>query len=240
MKINTSFHSSCFDVRREGTALEFLIFHYTACDLDLALKLLTGGDPSHQVSAHYLISEAGDVYQLVDESKRAWHAGSSSWEGKEDINSRSIGIELVHPGHTPDMRPFSEKQIEALMGLSKTMIDCYRINPSHVLGHSDIAPLRKADPGELFPWKQLAAEGIGLYPNVPSLSSLGGTQTDLSSALSAYGYQAPKNETEAALIVKAFQRHFCPPSLGRGITPETCFSLRSLLKKKKRFKDHRP
>ncbi len=234
MKINTSFHSPCFDARREGITLECLIFHYTACDLDLSLKLLTGGDPSHQVSAHYLISEAGDVYQLVDESKRAWHAGVSSWEGKEDINSRSIGIELVHPGHTPEIRPFSEKQIEALMELSKEIITRYQMKPFRVLGHSDIAPLRKADPGELFPWKRLAHEGIGLYPDDPFLSSSGAAIVDLPRALTSYGYQTSRNETEAALILKAFQRHFCPRSLEKGTTPETSAILHSLLEKKNR------
>lgn len=233
MKLRTSFTSPHFDERRDGGSIDFLIYHYTACDLDLSLKLLAGGDPSHRVSAHYLISETGEIFALVDESKRAWHAGVSIWDGREDLNSRSIGIELVHPGHTPEMRPYAKKQIAALIELSHDIIKRYAIKAHHILGHSDIAPLRKADPGEHFPWKELAEEGIGLYPHPDSAFVFGGRPLeDLSQSLRTYGYQSPQNESEAQLILKAFQRHFCPEELGRGGTPETIASISSLLEKK--------
>src|SRR5262249_26037816 len=146
-----------FGPRKEGKKIKYLILHYTDTQTAFeALKLLQGGDPAHQVSAHYLVDEDGTVMRIVDEAMRAWHAGKSYWEGEEDLNSCSIGIEIQNPGHTNGYRPFPEEQIAAVAELCDGIIERHNILPCHVLAHSDIAPERKADPGELFPWQALS------------------------------------------------------------------------------------
>lgn len=139
-----------------GVGPTFIIIHYTECDLDTSLFLLTDGAAKNPVSAHYVISESGDIFHLVDESKRAWHCGISSWRGLTDMNSHSIGIELVNDGKSP----FDPRQIKSLTDLSLVVRHRYQIPPHHVLGHSDIAPGRKNDPGPHFPWKILAECGV--------------------------------------------------------------------------------
>ncbi|MFN3509974.1 MAG: N-acetylmuramoyl-L-alanine amidase, partial [Tsuneonella troitsensis] len=132
-----------------------VVLHYTEmADAETALARLT--DPEAKVSAHYLISEAGEVIRLVDEAKRAWHAGVSFWRGIRDVNSASIGIELDHPGHALGYREFSEAQFSALVPLLARIVEEHGIPRANVVGHSDVAPARKIDPGELFPWDRLA------------------------------------------------------------------------------------
>ncbi len=155
-------HTSPNYDRRAG-AINTLVFHYTGMgDGALALRRLC--QRQSKVSAHYLIEEDGTVYALVDEKYRAWHAGRSFWRGLHDLNSHSIGIELVNPGHDLGYRPFPKKQIGSLISLSKSILARYAITPFHVVGHGDIAPWRKSDPGELFNWSLLAENGIGLWP----------------------------------------------------------------------------
>ena len=162
MKI-TERPSPNFNERPAGVLIDILVLHYTGMPTaEGALERLC--DPAAKVSAHYTIDEDGTVYRHVAEEKRAWHAGVSFWAGVRDINDRSIGIELVNPGHEFGYRPFPAAQIDALIPLCRGILARHAIPPRHVLGHADVAPARKEDPGELFPWQALGAAGIGLWP----------------------------------------------------------------------------
>ncbi len=148
---------------RGDAAIDMLVLHYTGMKTaKAALERLC--DPAAKVSAHYTVDEDGTVYVHVPEARRAWHSGISSWAGAADINSRSIGIELVNPGHEFGYRDFPYGQIQALITLCHGILLRHPIPSARVLGHSDVAPARKEDPGERFPWKQLATAGIGLWP----------------------------------------------------------------------------
>lgn len=152
--------------------IQFVVLHYTSASLEQSLALLTHGE----VSSHYLVGDGpATVYQLVDESRRAWHAGDSQWDGRTWLNSTSIGIEIVNPGFTdtPQGRvwhPYSEQQIQAVIALLKDIVKRNAIQPRYIVGHSDIAPLRKLDPGPLFPWKRLADAGLGLWPDANAVA----------------------------------------------------------------------
>lgn len=156
--------SANWGARCPKSHVAFLILHYTECDFETALKYLTAQKSRNPVSAHYLIDEDGRSIQLVEESNRAWHAGVSRWGAYENLNTWSIGIELVNPGHGEAYRPFSDAQMQALIPLCQSIIKRYNIPAAHVLGHADIAPRRKKDPGELLDWSRLAKAGIGLQP----------------------------------------------------------------------------
>lgn len=146
-------------------APDMLILHYTDTKSAFeALSILQ--NPENEVSAHYLIDEDGTIYQLVDEDKRAWHAGKSYWDGKTDINSHSIGIEIQNPGHSNGYRAFPSEQMEAVVHLCKEIMARHDIPAANVLAHSDIAPGRKRDPGELFDWEFLAQKNIGIWPDI--------------------------------------------------------------------------
>lgn len=182
--------------------------------------------PTSEVSAHYVIDETGELYSLVPESKRAWHAGVSYWGGETDINSASIGIELVNPGHEFGYRVFPQAQITSLIALCRGLMKRYAIPPARVLGHSDVAPGRKIDPGELFPWQVLAEQGVGLWPEpLPEDYAT----ADLRESLCAYGYNP---DCESDVLVQAFHRHFYPENLGKPADAETVVRLLSLLKLK--------
>jgi len=187
---------------RGGTPVDMLVLHYTGMTSgEAAMARLC--DPAAKVSSHYTIDDDGTVYALVPESQRAWHAGISFWAGARDINSRSIGIELVNPGHEFGYRPFPEAQIAALIILCQGILQRHAISSSRVLGHSDVAPQRKDDPGELFPWQRMAGAGIGLWPVMGSDPGDGA----VAGLLARYGYdpEAPLEKT-----ITAFQRHFRP------------------------------
>ncbi|MGB0935618.1 MAG: N-acetylmuramoyl-L-alanine amidase [Alphaproteobacteria bacterium] len=191
--------------RLPGTKPKFLIMHYTACDLDLSLKLLTEDDPDNPVSAHYLIDTNGDTYSLVPEHMRAWHAGRlSNWGPYNSLNSWSIGIELVNPGHGDNYHPFPDQQIDRLAQLSQEIMGRHQISPWNVLAHADIAPSRKSDPGELFPWQALANKGIGVYPPT-DLQPISG---DLEGLLREFGYQFGHSFKEMAFAIRAFCMHY--------------------------------
>ncbi len=217
-----------YNERKPGKAIGMLILHYTGMrDAEAALKRLT--DPEAQVSSHYLIDEAGVVYRLVDERRRAWHAGVSFWAGERDINSVSIGIELVNPGHEFGYQPFPEAQMTALIGLGRDILARNRIPPSRVLGHSDVAPARKIDPGELFAWQRMAKAGIGLWP-APAKGP-----TDAASvraALAKIGYEVSAEGARDKLTwqsLSAFQRRFRPAKIDGIADEETCGMLYGLL-----------
>ena len=187
----------------ERTApVDMLVLHYTGMvSGQAALERLC--DASAKVSAHYTIDEDGTVYAHVAENRRAWHAGVSHWAGVDNVNARAIGIELVNPGHEFGYRAFPDAQIAALIELCRDIFTRHTIAPSHVLGHSDVAPARKDDPGELFPWERLAREKIGLWPHRPAGEA--GAE-----ALARYGYD-PNAPLEK--VITAFQRHFRPARL---------------------------
>jgi len=150
--------------------VDMLVLHYTGMESgEAALERML--DVDAEVSAHYMVWEDGRVSQLVDEAKRAWHAGIGSWQGDTDLNSCSVGIEIVNGGHNVPLAdgrlpPYPEAQIEAVIALSRTIVRQHNVAPSRIVGHSDIAPARKEDPGEHFPWGRLADEGVGLWPNL--------------------------------------------------------------------------
>lgn len=206
-----------FDER--GRDIDTIILHYTGMPTgEEAMARLR--DPAAKVSAHYCIEENGDVYRLVDESKRAWHAGVSSWKGETDINARSIGIEIVNPGHFFGYRDFPEAQINSVIGLLKDILSRHSVSPSRIIGHADVAPRRKEDPGEKFPWERLAREGVALAPfNGDASDGEAVSYEDALQALTEIGYDAAETDYAAALI--AFQRRFCPQSLGRGFEERT-------------------
>ena len=196
-----------------------LIMHYTGMtSCGAALERLC--DPTAAVSAHYVVDEDGTIYRLVPESLRAWHAGAGFWQGVRDINSTSIGIEVVNPGHEFGYRAFPPVQIEAVISLAREIMQRHTIASGDVVGHADIAPGRKADPGELFPWQALAAEGIGVWPE--EAAALTGVP-DLAAALrrlSDIGYAVPltpekgsdilRAESAVTDVLTAFQRHYQP------------------------------
>lgn len=196
--------------RRDGAPVDMLVLHYTGMT-SAAAAIERLRDPRAEVSAHYLIDEFGLVYRLVAEERRAWHAGVACWAGERDINSRSIGIELANPGHDFGYRDFPEAQIAALVELARGILARHPIPPQRVLGHSDVAPHRKIDPGERFPWRRLAAAGIGLWPDAapPTDGGIAATQR----ALRAFGYDVEATGTmddRTAGVIGAFQRHFRP------------------------------
>ena len=182
-----------------------VVLHYTEMEREAALQRLT--DPEAMVSAHYFISEQGEVVRLVDEDKRAWHAGASYWRGHRDVNSASIGIELDHPGHGLGYREFAEKQIEALIPLLNDIVRRHDIPRANVVGHSDVAPARKMDPGELFPWDRLAEYRLCLpRPEKLALGDPFDNDGAFYLALERFGYDI----TEGRKAVEAFQRRWRP------------------------------
>lgn len=204
----TDYTSPNFDTRG-GVAIDMLVLHYTGMKSGQeALDRMC--DPAAKVSAHYMIEEDGRVFKLVQESDRAWHAGVSHWRGHTNINARSIGIEIVNPGHEFGYRDFPMTQIKAVSALSQVLITNYGIPQRNVVAHSDIAPERKEDPGELFPWKWLAEEGVGLFPALPHIAPRH-TLLDTQRKLARFGYGLPTNGLRDDLTVKtfiAFQRRF--------------------------------
>ncbi len=168
-------------------------------------------DPAAKVSAHYLIDENGSVVALVPEAARAWHAGVSAWLGEPALNDRSIGIELVNPGHEWGYRAFPEAQYKSCIALCQAIIGRWPIPPRRVLAHSDVAPERKQDPGELFDWRRLAAAGIGLWPACGEGAPR--PVATLQSQLAQFGYAVPRHgrlDRATGLVITAFQRHFRP------------------------------
>jgi N-acetylmuramoyl-L-alanine amidase len=185
--------------------VSMVVLHYTEMECDAALERLC--DPDAKVSAHYFISEEGEVVRLVDEDKRAWHAGASYWRGHKDVNSASIGIELDHPGHGLGYREFADAQIEALVPLLHDIVRRHDIPRANVLGHSDVAPARKMDPGELFPWDRLAEYRLCLpRPAKLELGDPFDNDGAFYLALERFGYDI----TEGRKAVEAFQRRWRP------------------------------
>ncbi|MEO6582332.1 MAG: N-acetylmuramoyl-L-alanine amidase [Sphingomicrobium sp.] len=203
-----------FDER--ASPVSIIVLHYTGMpDAAGALDRLTS--PEAKVSAHYLVDEDGAVFRLVDESHRAWHAGKSRWRGISDINSASVGIEIVNPGHEFGYRPFPDEQIAALIPLVSAIKERHAIGRGNIVGHSDVAPARKEDPGELFPWEALARLRLALPSPRRDLIDPFWTDGGFLLALERFGYDV----TEPRPAVIAFQRRF-RPDLIDGIIDGEC------------------
>ena len=211
--------------RPDGTAIDTLVLHYTELPLEESLDVLSDTTRQHRVSAHYVLAEDGTAYRLVPEERVAWHAGRSHWRGREALNATSIGIEIVNLHG--DRHDYPAPQIGALIGLCHDILARHpAIEPRNVVGHSDIAPQRKIDPGRRFPWKTLADAGVGLWPRAGGRPLDG----DLHDALQRYGY-APPVAVAPREIVKAFQRHFRPAKVDGMADPETRTLLAGLIDK---------
>ena len=192
--------------RPEPARIDMLVLHYTGMTT-AAAALGRLCDPIARVSAHYVIEENGVIWRLVPESRRAFHAGVSCWEGERDLNAVSLGIEIVNPGHEWGYRPFPEAQMASVEHLCRDLVARYPIPPHRVVGHSDIAPERKSDPGELFDWARLARAGIGIWP--PAMPASRGFAINPAAPLgdlSSIGYCASAQSLTPALV--AFQRRF--------------------------------
>ena len=201
-----------------------LVLHYSGMQSEeAAIARLT--DPAAKVSAHYLVKEDGTVLRMVSESDRAWHAGQSHWRGITDVNSASIGIEIVNPGHEFGYRPFTDEQIDALLPLVAGIKERHDIGRGNIVGHSDIAPKRKQDPGELFPWARLAKIRLALPRPTKNLMDPGWTDGGFLLALERFGYEVLDREA----AVRAFQRRFRPETIDGVIDGECRAILLSLL-----------
>lgn len=197
--------SSNFDVR--ALPVTMIVLHYTGMP-SAAAALDRLADPAAKVSAHYVVAEDGVVIRMVDEAGRAWHAGRSWWRGVTDVNSASVGIEIVNPGHEFGYRPFPEPQMAAVEAVVRDIARRHAVAPGNVVGHSDIAPARKDDPGELFDWPRLAHAGLADRIPEPQVDPRW-TDAGFMSALGRYGYDV----TDATAAVIAFQRHFRPSDI---------------------------
>jgi N-acetylmuramoyl-L-alanine amidase len=227
--------------RRAGAHVDILLLHYTGMlSGEAALDRLCDRDA--KVSSHYLVFNSGEVVQMVPEALRAQHAGESLWQGEDDVNSRSIGIEIENPGHDYGYPEFPEQQIEAVIALCHDIVERWNIPAQNVLAHSDVAPTRKQDPGEKFPWRRLYERGVGLWvPPAPitadgTLSLKPGDQgaavSELQKQLAAYGYGVPQTgvyDAHTKAVVTAFQLHFRPARVDGIADVSTRETLRALL-----------
>lgn len=209
-----------FGPRLAVSGPDMIVLHYTGMQTGEGAEAWLCA-PESQVSSHYLVHEDGRVVQMVRESDRAWHAGKSFWRGVTDVNSHAIGIEIVNPGHEFGYRGFPRRQIAPVIALCRGVIDRHGIVSQRVLAHSDVAPGRKVDPGEKFPWRQLAEAGIGHFvaPSRAGGKPLlgpgdeGAAVEELQSMLSLYGYGIDitgRYDEPTGVVVAAFQRHFRP------------------------------
>ncbi len=216
-----------------------IVLHYTGMQTgEAALERLR--EEAASVSSHYLVEEDGRVFRLVPEERRAWHAGASFWRGERDVNGASVGIEIVNPGHEFGYRPFPETQIAAVFALVADIRSRWQVADRDIVGHSDVAPARKIDPGELFPWKRLAQAGHGLWAEAPAapgaplgLGEEGAGVFALQAGLTRLGYDLPPSgrfDAETATIVEAFQRHWRPERVDGVADGETRARLIALLR----------
>lgn len=221
------------------TPIDILLLHYTGMTTaEAAFERLI--DASAKVSSHYLVYEDGRIDQLVAETRRAWHAGVASWKDATDINSHSIGIEIVNPGHDFGYRDFPDAQIDAVIALGRDILARHGIAKARVLAHSDVAPARKQDPGEKFPWARLAAAGVGLWVEPTPIASGGAIDleargahvAELQRMLARFGYAADithRYDKPTREVIIAFQRHFRPARVDGVTDASTLDTLRRLL-----------
>jgi N-acetylmuramoyl-L-alanine amidase len=231
--------SANYGDRRNGRAPDMIVLHYTGMhDAEVAIRRLTVAGT--EVSAHYIVREDGRIIQSVPENLRAWHAGAATWGTETDVNSASIGIEIINGGHDYELPAYPLRQIAAVIALCKGIMIRRNISRERVLGHSDVSPGRKQDPGEKFPWQLLADSGVGLYvlpakivsgPTL-GLGAMGPEVKALQEALAAYGYTiTPSGQYDSSTrdVVSAFQRHFRPAKVDGIADPSTLITIEDLL-----------
>jgi N-acetylmuramoyl-L-alanine amidase len=225
--------------RKDGKRPDALVLHYTGMR-DAASALHQLCNPAAQVSSHYFFFEDGRILQLVPEERRAWHAGAGAWQGETDMNSASVGIEIVNPGHEFGYAPFPAEQIAAVTALCRDIVARWRIRPDRVIAHSDMAPTRKRDPGELFPWAELARAGVGRWVEPLPIGSgrffqrgeEGPPIEALQAMFALYGYPVAVTGVFDELteqVVTAFQRHFRPERVDGVADRSTIETLRALI-----------
>ncbi len=225
--------------RRGNVRPDMIVLHYTGMESAAAARAWLC-DARSKVSCHYLIDEAGGITQMVGEEMRAWHAGISVWEGDTDINSRSVGIEMHNPGHVLGYRDFPDAQMQAVIALCRDIASRHDVEPRHVLAHSDVAPLRKIDPGEKFDWKRLHAAGVGHWVAPAPLrdgaslreGDAGDAVAGLQAKLARYGYgikATARYDAPTGAVVRAYQRHFRPARIDGIADPATVETLERLI-----------
>ena len=243
MNYKSSNYGKRVQLRPDRTEPSMIVLHYTGMQSPkAALERLC--DPASEVSAHYVIEEDGQTRQLVGDEHRAWHAGRSYWGGLTDINSASIGIEIVNKGHEFGYEDFPQAQIAAVAKLCKRLMGQYDIRADMVLGHSDIAPDRKTDPGERFPWKYLSEQGIGLWPRPTEMdfeaaADLLGQDQIIHDLLADLGYNP---EVELDTLIEAFYRHYFPEKFLEGasstlVNTETIARILALIRQRNDLAD---
>ena len=229
--------------KRQNKKIKFIIFHYTGMKKESsAINKLT--NIQSEVSSHYLIKKSGEIIKLVPDTYTAWHAGKSAWNKYRSLNKNSIGIEITNPGHEFNYRKFSKKQISSLLELSKFLIKKYKISPKYILGHSDIAPDRKKDPGEKFPWKYLAKNKIGLWHTLSEQVLKRNRLIKINEKEERYflsnlfkigypkkGSKILDKEKYLVIVIKAFQRRYRQNLINGKIDRECLLISQNLLKK---------
>ena len=235
-KMTVNYSPNFDSKKRDKSKIKYLIFHYTGMRNDRsAIKKLTSLNSN--VSCHYFITVSGKVIQMVPELYIAWHAGASSWGNHISLNKYSIGIEISNPGHEHGYRKFNDNQIDALINISKKIIKKYKIKKRNILGHSDIAPLRKKDPGEKFPWKFLHKNKIGIWHNLNSkkIKNLRGKLSNLNldnfkNFLKSIGYRIEySNSRQLKQLIEIFQMRF-RPEIVNGKCDLECYEIAKSLK----------
>lgn len=226
--------SANFGDRPTDCPIDILVLHYTGMQSgEAALERLC--DPKSSVSSHYMIEEDGRIFQLVDEDKRAWHAGAGGWQECRDVNSHSIGIEIVNPGHEYGYRPFPEIQISSVIHLAQDILARHNIPSSRIIAHSDMTPDRKEDPGEFFPWQYLAENGIGLWPGYQGVPEISSEMSDTSVTPDAFhhlletiGYGPADSHEDKTKHITAFQRHWRQNDIS-GQVDDECVAIAKVL-----------
>tara|TARA_B110000238_G_scaffold117012_1_gene126965 strand:- start:61 stop:804 length:744 start_codon:yes stop_codon:yes gene_type:complete len=242
LKTTLNYSPNFNSIKRRKKQIKFIIFHYTGMKKEsAALKKLTNIES--EVSSHYFIKKSGEILSLVPDSYIAWHAGRSSWKNYKSLNQNSLGIEITNPGHEFGYKNFSKKQISSLLKLSKFLMKKYKISSKNILGHSDVAPDRKKDPGEKFPWKYLAKNKVSLWHTLKKKELMKNrnfktTKIEkefFSNNLFKVGYtkKTPKNLTKNRYlrdVTKAFQRRFRQELINGKIDQECLFISKNLIK----------
>ena len=239
MKINVIYSPNFDQKKRSSKSIKLLVIHYTGMQSERE-SIMRLCNPKYKVSSHFVINQNGKIYRLVQDYQTAWHAGKSCWGKYKNLNKNSIGIELVNKGHEFDYTNFKKRQLSSLIKICKILIKKYKIKKRNIVGHSDISPLRKIDPGEKFPWKELADKKIGIWHNCKTKDLIKFRKVRISNKfksefinnLKKIGYCFNiKKKTNFLKTVKAFQRHY-RKELINGIIDKECLIIAiNILKK---------
>ena len=239
MKINVIYSPNFDQKKRSSKSIKLLVIHYTGMQSERE-SIMRLCNPKYKVSSHFVINQNGKIYRLVQDDQTAWHAGKSCWGKYKNLNKNSIGIELVNKGHEFDYTNFKKKQLSSLIKICKILIKKYKIKKRNIVGHSDISPLRKIDPGEKFPWKELADKKIGIWHNCKAKDLIKFRQVRISNKfksefinnLKKIGYCfSINNKSFFVKIVKAFQRHYRQEVIN-GLLDKECLIVAENLSKK--------